>query len=214
MKLLKSQKDEIFDLIENQGLSPTIFYFDEINDLNGNTVLKTKEWGFFFVFSEGSRGGHHSYFCPGRETYDETSYPGSWILQKSNIKNWIVYIKREINTPDKWDSLKNELDSMDIPEFKDNSKFTYQEYEIIEGKINYFKEKINKIDKLEGKVDVIDQKLDHLLDLAKSLNKRDWKDLFVGFFMNLIVQLSIDKETGKLLWEYIKSMFSSLIAIK
>lgn len=127
MKLLKSQKDEIFDLIENSGLSPSMFYFDEINSKNGNVALKIKDREYFFTFSDGPRGGHYAHFCPGKETYEESEYPGSWALQKLNVRYWITYVKRELETPDKWASFKEELEFIDIPEFKNNNKFTYQD---------------------------------------------------------------------------------------
>ncbi len=43
MKLLQTQKNQVFELIEEAGLSPSMFYFDDPSDADGSTYLRLKK---------------------------------------------------------------------------------------------------------------------------------------------------------------------------
>ena len=126
----------------------------------------------------------------------------------SNEKDWLGYLKRELNAPDKWKLLQEELENIDFEDIKyENTKFTYQEYQLLDKKISELKKKISKLDLLEKQINQINAKLDHLLHLAKDMNKTDWKNLFAGSIIGLIMQLSIDRSTGQVIYGYIKNLF-------
>jgi hypothetical protein len=55
----------------------------------------------------------------------------------------------------------------------------------------------------------IANQLDHLMELAKELNKFDWKSLFIGTISSIIIQLGVTKENAHELWSLIKKVFNN-----
>ena len=53
----------------------------------------------------------------------------------------------------------------------------------------------------------IKNQLERLTLLAVDLGKFDWKNLFVGTIMSIIIQLGVNKENANLIWLAIKQMF-------
>ncbi len=78
-------------------------------------------------------------------------------------------------------------------------------------KINQIKSSLGTINLLEEQQVAISQKLDHLIDVAKDLNKFDWKNLFIGTIISIIIQLEVNKENAALLWELIKRVFRNFL---
>jgi hypothetical protein len=217
MKLLLSQKNELYDLIERSGLSPSMFEFTEINSQIAAgqyaTLLAFKNSGFFFSFETGFRTetSHFAIFSPGRESIKETQNPGSWDLQLRYFIEWLTYLLREINAPNKWDRLKSEIAEIGINTGGDETKFTAFEYENLKQRIQMIKNEVNNIHLNPEELSIIHSKLDHLLELAKEMNKFDWKALFVGTFVSIIIQLSLSPEIGKLLWDIIRQFFNNFL---
>ena len=212
--MLKSQKNDVFDSIEKQGLSPSLFEFEE--SITGTTViLRVKNTEYFFNFLQNQNNGHFARFCPGHDVHTDSSNTGSWLEQLLCLRRWVKYVTRELNAQDKWKILQEEIANMNFGDINyDSSQFNIQEYELLKLNIGALKVNISKMDILESKVEVINIKLDHLLDLAKSMNKTDWKSLFIGTFISLFIQLSIDKQTGQTIWQYIQSVFSTFLLPK
>ncbi len=212
MILLQTQKNQVYELIEREDLSPGMFSFDESNSYNNDTFLRLKNSDYYFIFATSRSGGHFARFSPGEETPHEDHAPSSWINQLGYVRRWLFYLKRELNAPNKWKLLEEELNNLNFDDIKyDNVKFTYQEYQLISEKIAELKVKISKLDLLENQITVINSKLDHLLELAKNMNKTDWKELFIGSIISLTMQLSIDRSVGKTIFEYLKSLFIKLL---
>ena len=211
MKLLQSQKDQIYSSIEEAGLSPAMFKLDESS---GDTYLFLKDSNFYFIFQEMDSGKHYATYSPGQETMKENHYPGSWDGQLSYVRIWLGNIDRELKAPDRWGLLEEELKGINFDDIKyNNSKFTYQEYDVLKNKIEELKEKISKLDLVEEQLKEINEKLDHLLNLAKNMNKIDWKNLFVGTIFSLIMQLSIDKTTGQAIFAHVKNLFATFLPL-
>lgn len=208
MELLQSQKDQIYELIEEEGLSPNLFHFEEPTTYDASTYLRLKNSDYYFQFAENQSGSHFAIYSPGEGIYEEKQNPGSWPLQLNYVRRWLRNIDRELKTPNKWDLLAKEMANVDFKDIKYNdSKFTYQEYELLEKNIEDLKNKVSKLDLLEEQIAQIHKKLDHLLNLAKEMNKTDWKELFIGSLISLFMQLSIDKDTGQIIFGYIKNLF-------
>lgn len=51
--------------------------------------------------------------------------------------------------------------------------------------------------------------LERLTELAKELNKFDWKNLFIGTIISITIQLNVTPDNATLLWELIQNVFSN-----
>ncbi len=217
MKLLVSQKNELYDQIEESGLSPAMFEFKEASSKivpkQIATILVLKNSEFYFSFETGlkSISSHYTIFSPGRGSITETQSPGSWSTQFVYFQNWLTYLQREISAPNKWERLSKEITEIKIPLSSDESKFTAYEFDNLKYRINLLKTNLEQIGLEPEQISSIYNKLDHLLDLAKEMNKFDWKSLFVGTFVSIIIQLSISPELGRMIWELIKHFFNNFL---
>ena len=204
MKLLTSQKNEIFVEIDNAGLNPSQFTIENIHSTLGNnesdTHLKYKENDYFFTFGTGKNRNdtHACTYSPGDNEYEKFEYPGSWALQISCFKKWLSYLKREIEIEDKWKRLEGEINNFDFKfkqEFEEeNEKFSYIEYEEISLKIDLIKEKTQNLNITEEQLLKLNQSLDFVKEKAKHLGKVDWKNMFVGIIIQYFINFSITPE--------------------
>lgn len=212
MKLLQTQKNQVYELIEEAQLSPGMFSFVDPIDPDDSTFLRFNNSDYYFNFATSNRGTHYARYAPGFDTPYEDQSATSWSVQLSNVRRWMTYLVRELNAPDKWKLLEEELKNFNFDNIKyTNSKFTYQEYGILEERIKEFKTKIDQLDLLKDQIKKINTKLDHLLELAKTMNKTDWKELFIGSLISLTMQLSIDRTVGKTIFGYLKNLFIKLL---
>lgn len=217
MKLLVSQKDELYEMIDTFGFSPTMFEFSELPSQvsagQKTTLLNLKNSDFYYSFETAYQTeiGHYSIYSPGSGSIRETQNPGNWDWQKQYFRQWLVYLAREINAPNKWERLSKEISNLGINITDDESKFTAYEFEDLKKRMINLKESIHSIGLDPEQLNTIQTKLDHLLDLAKAMNKFDWKALFIGAIISIIIQLSLSPEVGKLLWNIIKQVFNNFI---
>ena len=214
MKLLVSQKDEIFDLINNsEWFSPSQFKLIEIGtrEKGVNTELKFENSEYYFRFFE--QREYHGVFVanysPGEKLLFEATSSLDWDLGIIHFENWLRFLHREINAPDKWSRLLKELSNIQILSETDEAKFSYREYIELTDKISQIKGLIKTVPLLVEQQNAIIDKLDHLTELARELNKFDWKSLFIGTISSIIIQLSVTKENALQIWALIKKVFNN-----
>lgn len=214
MKLLVSQKDELFDLInDSEWFSPSQFKIIETGtkEKGVNTEVKFENSEYYFRFFEQRDyyGVFVANYSPGEKLLFEATSSLDWNLGVIHFKNWLRFLNREINAPDKWSRLLKELSNIQILSETDETKFSYREYNELSDKISQIKDLIKTVPLLVEQQNAIIDKLDHLTDLARELNKFDWKSLFIGTITSIIIQLSVTKENALQIWALIKKVFNN-----
>lgn len=211
MLLLTSQKNTLFDLIENWWLSPAQFEFQELISHRSNdpvTNLIFKDSGFYYSF-ETIDNKHATIYCPGESFYETEKFPGSWELQLIYFKDWLKNLSREISTHDKWERLQQEIRWISINFEHDEDNFSVQEYEDLKLRITSLKNGIASIGASPEQITIINAKLDHLTELAKEMNKFDWKSLFIWSIVSIVIQLGVSPTNAQALWLLIKQVFNN-----
>jgi hypothetical protein len=217
MKLMRSQKDDIYDLIVRDNLSPSQFEFSEVESkMVSNkvaTILKFKQSDYFFTFETVAHSNepHYAIYSPGKYSYEETNYTRDWVTQFRKLQDWLIYLKREINTPNKWDRFINDFSDIQFLSDIDTSKFAIPEFEELKLKISFLKDSISESPLIPTHIELFNSKLDYLLESAKTMNKFDWKSLFVGSIISIIIQLSVSPDNAKLIWGLIRKAFSNFL---
>lgn len=221
MILLTSQKDEIYDIIEINDFSPSQFEIYLSQSLNPTkysdkgTIISLKKSEFSFRLE----GTDHNIFtlftilCPGEKSFKQTKSASSWIQQKSFFTQWLGFLKRELTTPNKWERLQNEMNQINASYDESVDKFSAQEYEELKHKMNQLKLGIKSIGLLPEQITIINAKIDHLTELALTMNKFDWKGLFIGTIVNLSMALSFSNEARTAFWGLIKIVLSPIILL-
>ncbi len=218
MRLLVSQKNAVFDMIQGVGLSPAQFKCTEVESHYLQDGLATKftcnQTEYYFLIDKDANEHIHLTFCPAEETIEGRSYCYSWDETAKRLGQWIEYVFREVREPDKWARLSTEVESLNMalePQ-PSQDRFTVQEYESLVQSLSVLGTRIKQIEGLsEKQLSGIDTELEHLKEMAKSLSKVDWKSMFVGTIITLIIQLSIGQEQGRAIWAIVKEVFNKFI---
>jgi hypothetical protein len=109
--LLKSQKNEILNLIRESGLDPVFFSWKKhpSQQSPGNMIsrLRYKQTDFFYAF-EMKGEVHHAVFSPARQSYIGSDYPVTWTRQKIIFSEWLENLIKEDNEPDMWKTVQGE----------------------------------------------------------------------------------------------------------
>ena len=159
-----------FQLIEQAPLYPTLTY----------TLSE-----FYFQF-----GPSHVAFSPGEEAQRQQIDRLNWVGKSTFLRNWLTYLKREIDAPDLWGSLSQEQELLSIePAEAVNTPFTADEQVQIKSAIEEIRVYIISTYSLaEEPPAKINRKLDYLIDASTRLGRIDWKNLFVGALISLALQ--------------------------
>ncbi len=218
MKLLVSQKNALFNIIEGKNLTPSLFSWNNISSDLVKTdtadVLTYNESDFGFIFETGRGGGIYCMYTPGKEEINENSYPGSWDGVLASFRKWLDYLKREIVLEDKWKRLKEEIELIGFKSEQDNNRFSFKEVKEIENKIELLKSKIGQIENLSSdSILVINDKLDFLVEQSKVLTKFDWKSFFIGTMLNIVISFMIPPDVSKAIWGAISEVFKNFILL-
>lgn len=214
MQLLTTQKNSLFEIISSFNLSPNQFEFVDAQGRNNpatrSTKLKFKNSNFFFSFESAQNSTYHyAIYSPGESTYVMEDYPQYWKNQLMTFTKWVVYLKREITAPDKWENLHKQIDNLGVKFDNDERKFTIPEYEELSSKLEVLKSQLSRLDLLPEQIEALNSKIDFLAESAKSMSKFDWKSLFIGTIVNTTLQLALGEEQISLIWNLIKSTFQN-----
>lgn len=200
MKLLISQKDSLFKIIENsEHFSPNQFeIFERKNGGIHDSRIKFKNSNYYFLFcNDRDYSGFFLNYSPGEEKFLEITSNLNFNHAIAHFIKWLINLNREITSPNLWTKFESQISEIALNFGFDNSKFTFSEYQDLNSKINLMITNLSTIkfetdEQLKG----IQINLEHLLTLAENLGKFDWKNLFVGTMISIIIQLEVNKEKG------------------
>lgn len=206
MKLLLSQKNELYDVVESGGFSPYQFQLTESVD-----QAKLSYKGTDYHFSIGGVNGSNTpvIVCPGERQYAEVRYYNYWFDIKDYLKKWLQWLRRETNEIDKWSRLEQFADQVKLAKISEGDKFSTSEYEDLKLRMKTLKQRLDESNLTSEQLQILGDKLDHITSLAIDMNKFDWTSLFVGTIISIIIQLSVNPENAKSLWNLVRSVFNS-----
>jgi hypothetical protein len=107
----------------------------------------------------------------------------SWHAIIPRIGRWLEDIKRDLETPDLWAELQREAELLGAysDDVTENTPFTADEQKEIAGRLQEFAEHARRTYSLSGaQMRVLDAKLDYLVNAARRLGRKDWRNVFIG----------------------------------
>jgi hypothetical protein len=206
--LLTSQKNEIYNIIEKGDLSPNLFKFSEVKGNTGSITYVRYSDDFVFMIHYIQNGWSINY-SPALARFSQSLSVSNWYEVLKYLKEWLNYLKREISQIDKWKRLEEQIELINISYSDNNDKFSAQEFEELRNRMFLLKGHLIEINLPTDQLDILNSKIDHLTDLAISMNKFDWYSMFIGSIMSIIIQLGVTHENAKALWTLIKNLFNS-----
>lgn len=194
-KLLKSQKNEVFESIKREGLDPANFSWSEgigLSSYRNVPILNYLDGDYYFKFDILS-GGHYCTFSPSLDQMVEHRHPETWPGQKSLVELWLFCIKKETEEPNLWaevDKYKPTLSLLPDEQLL-NETISPQVVERIEAKLQLFADEMKQHFKLnEGQQQVIQEDIDFLKDEAKHQKCRSWALMLFALLINISYQYS------------------------
>lgn len=220
--LLVSQKNQILELIKNTSFDPFNFEWSEVYSSFSNTRNKLtvseisyKNSNFYYVF-DFKNDKNYSIFSPGKDQLNGQEYPGNWEHQMQYFVKWLSYLEREVSQPDQWEVLeKQKLEwANKFEPDSSNEQFTFPQVQQIENGLTKIKEYLIK-EKGNDKFaeEIINKKLDYLIDAAKRQGKNDWFHTCIGVFSGISVALSLSPEQTHNIYISLKSTFSGILKL-
>lgn len=213
MKLKLSQKNQLFDCFQiYPQLNPLYFkiFFDE-NILNGiaKTIIAYTKDDFKFEIT-GFIEGISLNFSPGSERYEGTDYVKKWDDVYECFKRWVERVNAEVTAYDKWENYKDFSFSQIIePEIiLTNEKFNRTEIKYWIEKLENLKFNLAEENFLPEQLKLINDKLDFVAEQVEHLGKFDWRSLFIGTIISIIIQLTLSQEQGKIIMNLVKKIFT------
>lgn len=217
-KLLKSQKNEVFKILQGAGLDPANFKWTRMAILDIDKVvprLNYLDGKYFFEFMIYDDPDQlWCKFSPGKNHIVIVYKSGSWSDQKLNFNRWIMYLKREIEAPDLWDEIEKYRANLPLVSNEQlvNEPIPAYEAEEISSKLQLLADKIEEQFKLnEEQNQFVRSKLDYLADAAKRQPRRDWENIFIAVVINIAFQLALEPTKAQQFWQLVKSILGPFI---
>jgi hypothetical protein len=218
MELLKSQKNLLFDYIEEYDLSPSLFELQKFTSDNRQDTFRInfKTSDYFFDIFQGTWNNYSIIYSPGDNIIESTIDNISWQSVCNNFLIWLQNLKNELEMPDKWEQLLQEEQFFNTPDDEElNIKYNYQEILQIETSFNKLKEELKKLKLSPVESSNINKKLDYILERSKFLGKVDWKNIAIGTFTGIAGNLAISHppETVELFVKLVKLSFKTILLL-
>lgn len=118
IRLLKSQKNDVLQMVEQAGFTGSDFAWGERDARYYRStsvdVLRYQRSsdGYFFCF-DCRDGKPYAAFSPGGEAKVEEQFPRDWAHQRLCVKAWLYCLKRETEEPDLWAEAVDAVASLD-----------------------------------------------------------------------------------------------------
>jgi len=189
--VLRSQKNQIHQLIQETGLAPSEFSWSDIPSTHSPQLLVSqldhRPTSYYFLFDY-LQEEHWTRFSPGKESLIETRYSGDWANQLHAVMGWLDCVKLETQAPDLWAMVEEERQLMlaststDI----DNEPFSAQEQLRISTAVKELRSYIQATTTLtQSQLEFVSNRLNHLEEAASRLGRKDWITLAIGALTNV-----------------------------
>jgi len=221
--LMKSQKNEILDLIKETSLDSFSFKWSDVDSQlsdNGGFPLTVSKLSYdnssyYFVFDL-HKNQHYSFYSPGNSKLHQEEYPGGWNNQIYYVVQWLNYLEREVSQPDLWDDLSKQkivYDQKIHPEMTNEPFSVFQSEQISEGIENIRKYLLEEFKDNSEFKNLINKKLDYLKDASKRQGRSDWFHTGIGVFVGIATALAMSPDQTKNMWVLFESAITGILRL-
>jgi hypothetical protein len=185
---MRTQRNALFERIVARGLDPADFQLSDA--VNGTTYIDHTPTGSSFSLK--SNEGVSYIGKAGIGGYGPYDYgPIAWTdLLDRIFPQWVYNVKVEADTPDLWEQVRQVGTIIAASQDQDyeNTLFTPAEQEQISAQLKQIKESVRATYSLSGyKLALIEARLDEAEEASHRIGRKDWRLLFYGVILTLIV---------------------------
>jgi hypothetical protein len=194
-KLQKWKNNQIFEAIQRVGLDPREFEFED-----GDAEVRLKhKWSTSYFIIGGDAGHYVGHYVVG----DGPEWPYevfSWDSLMMRASRWLGEVKLDLDTPDFWAQLMGEAELLGVAsiEVNHNTPFTPEERNDIERLLRELQAKVTSTYSFrERDMEILNAKIDYLVDAAGRLGRIDWRNIVVGAIVSYILTAGLSPETAR-----------------
>ena len=151
-------------------------------------------------------------YYPGIQNVTAYHELNSWHAVLEHVTIWSNNMSKELLVPDLWSQSELRQQLIDIGFQQGSSEFTQftsEEKIVIRQTLKYAEQQIQEQISLSRKeAEYVNERFIYLSQALDKLNRFDWKGVLVGTIMSIAVNLTVDTQTGKLIYEIIRHAFS------
>ena len=232
LNLSKQQKNEIFRIIEGKGLNPNLFSWGihTGESFTGNTGItrgytadsaealffRHEGKNFRFPFGCNEHGVYYSDLVP-QLTPGRVAHSKYWNDLIQTFESWLDIIKYELEEPDLWKELPRGQMLMAVPpDYSRDEKFSIEERRLVVEQLSKIEKFIIESNQSSGASAIkIQQTFIYLQQRTETASKLDWKNIFAGAIVGLILEKIVDNapEVMKLCNELLSPFFQKLFQL-
>jgi hypothetical protein len=194
--LRKWQRNKIFKIIQDAGLDPREF---NLEDEGAETTRIKHKWSESYFIVGGNAGHYVGRFVVGDASdWPYEAYSTEALMKR--IGGWLEELKHDLETPDLWVELRREAELLGgaSNEVKENTPFTGEEQKEIEGRMRALTEGLKLTYSLaEPEMQILNAKVDYLIDAASRLGRIDWRNAFAGVILSYILTLALPPDSAR-----------------
>ncbi|HMH44820.1 MAG TPA: hypothetical protein VK557_15120 [Pyrinomonadaceae bacterium] len=211
--LLKSQANEVFEMITALGLEPSDFEWQTVKGYVTTyqvSELVHRSSGYYFMFDNaGDR--FFSKWSPGKETLSQTLEAGSWLAQCKLVAAWLSYLKRETHSPDLWEQISTEARVLESAASSDstNDSFTADEKAYIVQGIQEIKQFLLTAHKVDP--ELVEARLNYLIESSERVGRKDWINLLISVLVGIVINAALPPETTRELFRFVGTVLRQII---
>lgn len=209
-------KNEIFSYLITNNWDIIDFI---VKEFDGNLRIYYKNTPLYFEFKATNSYDNYwiSYTCYSPNWDVKTEYRYTWPRAILIFNNWLesevkIYIEDQ-NTIDLWEEYMKSSKAVCSKNinFDSQENFTTEEQRQLQLSINELKGLIiDKFQLQEEQQEIINTRLDYLIEATSRLNRFDWKGTVINTIISLIIALSFDAEKANQLVKLFQIVFHGI----
>lgn len=206
-ELLRSQKNQIFNLIKENDLETSDFVWTKVRtrwpEVNSRFEVETlthRTSGHYFVFDRYQSDANPR--CkPGADTAGELDVGRlkNWPAVLATVRRWLRVLRAEVLEPDLWELAAEDKKLVTAKiEDLDNAPFTPDEQHRIHVAISELGQFLKStVGQSEANLKFIESRLQHLESASSRLGRKDWITLAMGTLTNIVVGVALSPESAR-----------------
>lgn len=215
--LLRSQRNEVFRILQARNLPPTAFEWVEepasaISVWPSTQVLRHKDLDLYLRLKGLRERDGEPYFSaevwPGKTAAPELVTEATWSKLLGPIGSWADRVKGELAEPDLWTLASTHLRQANLPQLREmgNEPFSYDEALGVTRRLQELSERIASREDIDNSLkDDISSKLDYLADASKRQGRLDWYHTAIGVFATIATSLAVADLDVESFWQVVKN---------
>lgn len=201
--LLKGQRNQFFETIQEHGLTPSHFSWDEASRGTGSSrylisSLRYTGTDYHFDSDPSGDGGWYWTCAPGNNEPDSEG-DGEWSDLVEAFGSWLDAAENEASAPDLWSGEILAGIEVEPGDESNNSPLTDSEVRVVEKQIAAVRAYLLQSGIAPEQLKEANRKLDYLTAAAKRVGRFDWRNLAVGIVVDIAINAAFNPQQAQTL---------------